>query len=52
MKLKNEKKDSISHNLLRELKYIYLINVSDDGQPKASINEIIDLWNRVNSELN
>lgn len=41
----------VSHRLLRELRQMYLVNVDDDGQPKASIVEIMDLWDRVNREL-
>ena len=41
----------VSHRLLRELRQTYLVNVDNDGQPKASINEIMDLWGRVNREL-
>ena len=37
--------------LLRELRQTYLVNVDDEGQPKASINEIMTLWDKVNREL-
>lgn len=38
-------------NLLRELRQTYLVNVDDEGQPKASIMEILDLWDRVKEEI-
>ena len=41
----------VSHSLLRELRQTYLVNVDNDGHPKASITEIMDLWDRVNREL-
>ena len=40
-----------SHRLLRELRQMYLVNIDDGGQPKASIAEIMDLWDKVNREL-
>ena len=40
-----------SHRLLRELRQTYLVNLDDDGQPKASMQEIMNLWDRVNREL-
>ena len=42
---------AVSHRLLRELRQTYLVNVDNDGHPKASITEIMDLWDRVNREL-
>jgi len=42
---------SVSHRLLRELRQTYLVNVDEEGQPKASINEIMVLWDKVNREL-
>jgi len=41
----------VSHKLLQELRQTYLVNVDNNGQPKAPINVIIDLWDRVNKEL-
>lgn len=41
----------VSHRLLRELRQTYLVNVDNDGHLKASITEIMDLWDRVNREL-
>lgn len=41
----------VSHRLLRELRKTYLVNLDNDGQPKASMAEIMDLWDRVNREL-
>lgn len=45
------RKTDVSHRLLRELRQIYLVNVDNDGHPKASMVEIMDLWERVNREL-
>ena len=49
--VKNCSIPDVSHRLLRELRQMYLVNVDDGGQPKASIAEIMDLWDRVNREL-
>lgn len=42
---------AVSHRLLRDLRQTYLVNIDNDGHPKASITEIMDLWDRVNREL-
>lgn len=49
--VKNCSIPAVSHRLLRELRQTYLVNVDNDGHPKASITEIMDLWDRVNREL-
>lgn len=45
-----EKKVDANHCLLHELRQMYL-NVDNNGEPKASIKEILDLWDRVGKEL-
>lgn len=47
----NEFISDSSHRLLGELREAYLVNVDEDGHPKASIHEIMDLWQRVNIKL-
>ena len=54
MKTRKEEIEAIarSYNLLGELMDTYLVNVDDNGHPKASIGEILDLWGRVKKVLN
>lgn len=44
-------KADVSRRLLRELRQTYLVDLDNEGQPKASIIQIMDLWDRVNKEL-
>ena len=38
--------DSEAKIILRELLEMYLVNVNEDGEPKASILDMMELWQR------
>lgn len=40
-----------ANNLLKEAKEKLLFGLDDDGQPKCSMSELIDFWDRVNAHL-
>ncbi len=43
--------NNASKRLLSELRQIYLVDIGDDGQPKASLGDILEMWDKVNKEL-
>lgn len=47
-----EEKVNVYDSLLRELRETYLYDVDDEGELKASISELLDLWHRVSKILN
>lgn len=38
--------------LLKELRHTYLFDLKRNGEPKKSIKELIELWDKVNETIN
>jgi hypothetical protein len=40
-----------SHNLLARIRNTFLVDLDSDGQPCATFHKIMELWDKVNDEL-
>ena len=49
--MENEKADTEAKIVLKKLIEMYIVNVDSEGEPKASVIEMVELWKRASKAV-